>query len=77
MYTSKIIIEHGNGFKVTSYGNGAAYEIENETSGASVFLQGDDASAWRAAYDAMQCKPDIVCKVPYGRALAALCDCYF
>jgi hypothetical protein len=39
-----------DGIKVTSWGNGLAYLIA-APDGREVFLQGDDATDWRAAYD--------------------------
>ncbi|MGV1943561.1 hypothetical protein ACQZ5D_24040 [Agrobacterium sp. 22-211-1] len=38
-------------FAITSYGNGLAYAVVNETDGREFFLQGDDASTWRDQYN--------------------------
>jgi hypothetical protein len=47
------IIFEAHGWRVTSYGNGAAYLLEDVALGKSVFIQyGDDASAFRAEFDA-------------------------
>ncbi|SDJ25987.1 hypothetical protein SAMN05428983_0866 [Agrobacterium fabrum] len=43
---------HIGSFAITSYGNGLAYAVVNETDGREFFLQGDDASTWRDQYDA-------------------------
>lgn len=39
-------------YRITSYGNGLSYLVENTSNKASAFLQGDDALEWRADYDA-------------------------
>jgi len=62
------IFSHGDCY-VDSYYNGGAYEIGIANVG-SVFLQGDDASAWRAEFDSADaildpirceaCKVDLV-----------------
>ncbi len=38
-------------YVVTSWGNGLAYTVA-APDGRTAFLQGDDAAAWRAEYDA-------------------------
>lgn len=45
------IIYERNGWRLTSYGNGAAYLLEDVAQHKSVFFQyGDDASTFRAEY---------------------------
>ena len=39
MYTSQVVVYRHGGLVVTSYGHGAAYQIEDTVSGRSVFLQ--------------------------------------
>ena len=46
MFTSKVTIRKGKSFELISYGNGAAYELRRDDS-ESIFLQGDDAEAFR------------------------------
>lgn len=52
-------------YRVTSYGNGTAYTLSeiNKESGAelrSVFLQGDDAAAWREGYESACNRPGFI-----------------
>lgn len=42
-------------WRVTSYGNGLAYDIEHKPSGRSVFFQGDDADTFREEFDILTC----------------------
>lgn len=44
------------GHTVTSWGNGLAYTV-TAPDGRDCFLQGDDAAAWRAEYDAADDTP--------------------
>lgn len=49
------IIENTDVWNITSHGNGAAYTLRNKKEGKTAFIQyGDDATQWRAEYDAMQ-----------------------
>lgn len=47
MYTTAIVIFDRDGWKLTSYGRGAAYLLECD--GKSVFFQDDDASHFRSS----------------------------
>lgn len=47
MYTSQVTIRDSESYKVTSLGNGAAYSIERKCDGASLFIQGDEATDFR------------------------------
>lgn len=40
------VIYNRNGWRVTSYGNGTSYTLENTATGKSVCFQGDDATAF-------------------------------
>jgi len=44
-YTTQVVVYERNGWKLTSYGRGAAYLLE--CGGKRVFLQGDDADIFR------------------------------
>lgn len=46
-----VIIDQNEGYTIESHGNGLAYAITRESDGASVFIQGDDASMFRDEYD--------------------------
>lgn len=54
MYSGPIYIYDANGWKLLSYGNGAAYAIKQYRPDGtySVSLQGDEASEFRAEFDA-------------------------
>lgn len=39
MYTSKVIVHQSESFTVTSYGNGAAYAVDDHVMKASFFFQ--------------------------------------
>lgn len=49
------------GYRIDSYGNGAAYTLTRLADNASVFFQyGDDASAFRSEFDAAgSCSDDV------------------
>lgn len=49
--TGPDVIECGNGYHISSYGNGLFYRVQREADGASVLLQGDDATVFRFDYD--------------------------
>lgn len=51
-----IVIFHYGGYRVTSYGNGGAYQLE--AGGTSVFVQGDDATDFRREFDAADALSD-------------------
>lgn len=40
-------------WRVTSYGNGLAYEIAEKASGKTLFFQGDDATQFRDEFDGL------------------------
>jgi hypothetical protein len=46
-------IARGEGFALTSYGNGLAYDL-SAPDGSSVFTQGDDAAQFRDEWQAME-----------------------
>ncbi|AXQ69611.1 hypothetical protein HOU03_gp157 [Caulobacter phage CcrSC] len=50
-YSGPITIAQGQRFQLDSYGNGAAYAFYDRTAGASVWLDGDDATQFRADFD--------------------------
>ena len=52
MYSGPITISERHGYRLDSYGNGAAYTLTRLSDGASVFFQGDDADQFRADYRA-------------------------
>lgn len=39
------------GFTITNYGNGTSYVIQNDKTGKSVFIDGEDAIQWELVYD--------------------------
>ena len=45
------IIESGHGYKIESFHNGGAYSIIQESTGREQFIQGDDATDFRAEFD--------------------------
>lgn len=50
--SAPVVIERTGLYRVTSFGNGAAYSFERlAVKPAEVFIQGDAAIEWRAAYD--------------------------
>lgn len=40
-------------WRVTSYGNGLAYEIAEKASGKTLYFQGDDAAQFRDEFDGL------------------------
>lgn len=51
----RVILENTDRYRLDSIGNGAAYEFSDKRTGEDKFVQyGDDATAFRDAYDAMQ-----------------------
>lgn len=56
-------------FRVTSWGNGLAYDLEHKPSGRSVFFQGDDAAQFR---DELQALTEGARCLSYADALLAL-----
>lgn len=50
-YSGPITISQGLRFRLDSYGNGAAYALYDLSAGASVWLEGDDATAFRDELD--------------------------
>ena len=76
-----VVIESGNGYRVTSWHNGLAYEIEQEASGKTVFLQGDEASDWRAEYDDLQTDAGLpntrASRFTWRQLLDDMCGVYF
>lgn len=53
-YSRETIIAEREGFRVTSYGNGAAYLFENIEAKRDIFFQGDDATQFRDEWDAYE-----------------------
>ncbi len=53
-FSGPITISQGGRYRLDSYGNGAAYAFWDQTTGRSVWLQGDDAEAFRAAFDRVE-----------------------
>ena len=47
-------IAQGERYKLISWGNGLAYCLEDTCEGLDVFVQGDEASDFRAAWDAVE-----------------------
>lgn len=45
-------------FRVTSFGNGTAYELAHKPSGKTVFFQGDDAEQFREEFDGLSARLD-------------------
>lgn len=48
-----VIIHDLPGWRVTSWGNGLAYEIEHKPDGRTLYFQGDDAAQFRDEFDAL------------------------
>ncbi|MNK99957.1 hypothetical protein D3C87_1203750 [compost metagenome] len=46
-----IVIYDHDGYRLESWGNGAAYTLTRESDNASALFQGDDASQFRADFD--------------------------
>lgn len=44
---NSVVILAGEPFTLTSYGNGTAYSLRNAARKQSIFVQGDDAAAFR------------------------------
>lgn len=42
MYTSKVTVHHSESFTVTSYGNGAAFAVDDHVREASFFIQDEE-----------------------------------
>ena len=53
-FSGPITIGEGKLFRLDSYGNGAAYTLWDLTTGASVYLQGDDATTFRDELDKVE-----------------------
>lgn len=51
---SRVIVYHSDRFDLVSYGNGLSYELHDNASKQSVFVQGDDASAFREQWEAFE-----------------------
>lgn len=51
-----VIIHDLPEWRVTSYGNGLAYEIEHKPDGRTLFFQGDDAVQFRDEFDGLTSK---------------------
>lgn len=54
MYSGPLRISEGARFALDSYGNGAAYTLRDKAAQTSVWLQGDDAGAFREIYDTLE-----------------------
>lgn len=48
-----VIIHDLPEWRVTSYGNGLAYEIAHSPSGKTIFFQGDDAEIFRNRFETL------------------------
>ena len=46
-----LILETGRGYTIASYGGGQCYQLEDETTGVTTWLQDDDAATFRDEYD--------------------------
>lgn len=56
---TRVEIARGGGFHLVSHGNGTAYALSLDGAAESVFVQGDDATAFRDEWDALEAaKPD-------------------
>lgn len=51
---TRIVIAKGGGFTLISIGNGLAYEFGRAGADRTVFVQGDDALAFREQWEAME-----------------------
>lgn len=76
-----ICIESGHGYTIDSHGNGLAYAITKDATNESVFIQGDDATMWRAEYDdlwADTAKPNTrASRFTWAELLDQMCGAYF
>lgn len=52
-----VIIHDLPDWRVTSWGNGLAYEIEHKPDGRTLFFQGDDAAQFRDKFDGLTSGP--------------------
>lgn len=58
-YSTDAVIYSSDRYQVTSYGNGAAYELRSLTDiESTVFLQGGDATEFRSTFDAFDALDD-------------------
>lgn len=64
-----VIIHNLPDWRVTSYGNGLAYEIANKRLSLALLFQGDDAAEFRTQIDALTDGPPAL---DYADALAAI-----
>ena len=75
-----VTIEDTAAWRVESHGNGFAYSFTCKGTGATGYLQGDDATQWRENYDAMGeafSRPDSVwSRGSWDACLAELCGDY-
>lgn len=76
-----VVIERGDGYTVTSFGNGLSYLIKRESDGKEVFLQGEDATLWRDDYDQQYAdhdKPNTrASRFTWRELMDELCGAYF
>lgn len=63
------IIHELPGWRVTSHGNGLAYEVAHKPLGMAIFFQGDDAAQFRDELDALT---EGTPALDYADALAAI-----
>ena len=54
MYRSQVVIARGEGYTLTSYGNGLAYRLANELEGSELFVQGEEAEELRRDFEALE-----------------------
>lgn len=60
-FSGPITISEGLRYRLDSYGNGAAYSLQDIAGGVSVWLQGDDAATFRDLFDKIEeTRPDYV-----------------
>ena len=58
-----LIIRDRPGFRVTSYGNGMAYVLRNNSTGRDIYFQGDDAARFRDEMGGLESRFDDTDKV--------------
>lgn len=49
---TRVVIFHSARFDIVSYGNGEAYAVHDNPEKRSMFVQGDEATEFRAEFDA-------------------------
>lgn len=65
-----VFIFRGSQYAIASIGNGWAYQIQDVTTNESVWLQDDDASAFRARVDKLEAAfPELGFDALFARAI--------